>query len=200
MKFINFLSENRKTILSDDEIIKLLNDQCSLTKNKPFYRGSNSADKAYIVDSTSSARKSLTGSNNALIYFDYIGPKENKNYQRRAHSTIFSGDIDTADSFGRNIFLVFPFDDAMLCNVYDDFNNNYFEFKDSPHDLYRFFRRFDKVNNIDELFKEIENYDFSMSDFDEYLDNKDRIKQIEKKNNKKGSIASLFNLYWNKVF
>lgn len=44
-------------------------------KNKPFYRGSNSADKAYIVDSTSSARKSLTGSNNALIYFDYIGPK-----------------------------------------------------------------------------------------------------------------------------
>lgn len=125
MNFIDFLNESTESPyktkrLSDTEILKVFNENCSNMKfDRPLWRGMRGDSEGYILQGEKGARKSINTSNHYTIIIDHFIKENGKpDWPLRSKSVICASykNQDHASSFGSELYAIFPFDDV-TCGV-----------------------------------------------------------------------------------
>lgn len=197
MKFLEFISTERKRYLEKDECIHLLKTNCGASlKNKyTFYRGFEHVQthKYMMLDGSAGSRNSKMGNNNLLIYTNKLY-KEDPLYQDRSKCTIMSTELMHAKRFGE-AYRIIPYDDAILSytNNYVDMNNMRIDFKnkhgyDDDLSITSLFTSIEKSSSFKELMQKIKTEIESKNTYG-YFDN---IAHLVDVNNITASFEKLF--------
>lgn len=199
MKFIEFISTERKKYLEKYECIKLLKENClkSIRNRSIFYRGysSDSTQEYMLLNGSAGVRNSKMGNNNLLIYTNELY-KDDPLYQDRSKCTIMSTEKIHSKRFGE-IYCIIPYDDAILSYTtdYADMNHMRYDYKNKhgyPDDISitSLFIYLERCSNFNELMKTIEHElktDNAFTHFDDIahlIDKKDPINSFKKIFNK----------------
>ena len=116
MNFAAFLneSEKHKQSISLEKAIEIVKKYCSKSLHVELWRGGNFYDDCYLMDTSSTVRRSANTSNHYTIILDkFLGEKD---LPMRSKSFIMTGDSGTAGSFGSSRRII-PFDDAQIGNT-----------------------------------------------------------------------------------
>lgn len=121
MKFIEFLTEKTESPyktkqLSDEEILEVFKKNCSNMKfDRPLWRGMRGDSDGYILQGEKGERKSINTSNHYTVAIDHFIKEYGKpDWPLRSKSVICASykNQDHAQSFGNDLYAIFPFDDV----------------------------------------------------------------------------------------
>ena len=116
MKFTTFLNESRKhkQSISLEKAIEIAKKYCSKSVHVELWRGGNFDDDCYLMDTSSTVRRSANTSNHYTLILDkFLGEKD---LPMRSKSFIMTGEHGTSKSFGTSRRII-PFDDAKIGNT-----------------------------------------------------------------------------------